>query len=87
MTFIGKMLIVVQLVLSPLFMPFAGAVFTVEHNWKQHYSDKHQNPIGIPHRRKPMSNHQYRPVSHQLIERLLYTLFTFGIERGGRLVQ
>ena len=43
MTFIGKMLIVVQLVLSLLFMAFAGAVFTVEQNWKQFYSDKDQD--------------------------------------------
>ena len=43
MTFIGKMLIVVQLVLSLLFMAFAGAVFTVEQNWKQQFTDKDQD--------------------------------------------
>jgi len=40
MTFIGKMLVVVQLVLSLLFMAFAGAVFTVEQNWKTQFDDK-----------------------------------------------
>jgi hypothetical protein len=39
MTFVGKMLIVLQLVLSLLFMAFAGAVSTVEKNWKQESSD------------------------------------------------
>lgn len=34
MTFVGKILVVVQLVLSLLFMTFAGAVFSVEQNWK-----------------------------------------------------
>ena len=43
MTFIGKMLVVVQLVLSLLFMAFAGAVFTVEQNWKQQFTDKDQD--------------------------------------------
>ena len=35
MTFVGKLLIVLQLVLRLLFMAFAGAVSTVEKNWKQ----------------------------------------------------
>ncbi len=39
MTFVGKMLIVLQLVLSLLFMAFAGAVSTVEKNWKQESSN------------------------------------------------
>ena len=39
MTFVGKMLIVLQLVLSLLFMAFAGAVSTVEKNWKQEASN------------------------------------------------
>lgn len=34
MTFVGKILVVVQLVLSVCFMAFAGAVFTVQTNWK-----------------------------------------------------
>ena len=34
MTFVGKMLVVLQLVLSLLFMAFAGAVATVEKNWR-----------------------------------------------------
>ncbi len=37
MTFVGKVLVVVQLVLSLLFMAFAGAVFTVQSNWKAEY--------------------------------------------------
>ncbi len=39
MTFIGKILVVVQVVLSLLFMAFAGAVFTVEQNWKLKFND------------------------------------------------
>ncbi len=34
MTFVGKLLVVVQVVLSICFMAFAGAVFTVQTNWK-----------------------------------------------------
>ncbi len=43
MTFVGKMLIVLQLILSLLFMAFAGAVRTVEKNWKQVTSDTRDN--------------------------------------------
>ncbi len=35
MTFVGKILVVVQVFLSLCFMAFAGAVFTVQQNWKQ----------------------------------------------------
>ena len=42
MTFVGKMLIVLQLVLSLLFMSFAGAVATVEKNWKQESADTNE---------------------------------------------
>ena len=38
MTFVGKMLVVLQVVLSLLFMAFAGAVATVEKNWKQEFT-------------------------------------------------
>lgn len=34
MTFLGKVLVVVHLVLSVLFMAFAGAVFTAQTNWR-----------------------------------------------------
>lgn len=34
MTFVGKLLVVVQLVLAVCFMAFAGAVYTAETNWK-----------------------------------------------------
>ncbi|MBA3312478.1 MAG: hypothetical protein M3552_09555 [Planctomycetota bacterium] len=34
MTFVGKLLVVVQLVLAVCFMAFAGAVFTAETNWR-----------------------------------------------------
>ena len=34
MTFVGKVLVVVQVVLSLFFMAFAGAVFTIQTNWK-----------------------------------------------------
>jgi len=35
MTFVGKVLVVVQLVLAICFMAFAGAVFTAETNWRE----------------------------------------------------
>lgn len=34
MSFVGKILVVVQVVLSICFMGFAGAVFTAQHNWR-----------------------------------------------------
>ena len=37
MSFVGKILVVVQLVLSVLFMALAGAVFSVHTNWKTKY--------------------------------------------------
>ena len=37
MSFVGKILVVVQLVLSVLFMALAGAVFSVHSNWKDKY--------------------------------------------------
>lgn len=37
MSFVGKILVVVQLVLSVLFMALAGAVFAVHTNWKTKY--------------------------------------------------
>lgn len=38
MTFLGKVLIVVQVVLSLCFMAFAGAVFAVHQNWRAEYN-------------------------------------------------
>ncbi len=35
MTFVGKLLVVVQVILSICFMAFAGAVFTAQSNWKK----------------------------------------------------
>lgn len=37
MTFVGKILVVLQVVLSVCFMAFAGAVFTFQTNWKNQY--------------------------------------------------
>ena len=34
MTFVGKMLVVVQLVMSLVFMAFAAAVYSVQQSWK-----------------------------------------------------
>jgi len=34
MSFVGKILVVVQVVLSICFMGFAGAVYTAQHNWR-----------------------------------------------------
>ncbi len=39
MTFIGKLLVVIQVVLSVCFMAFAATVFTVQQNWKAHSED------------------------------------------------
>ena len=39
MTFVGKVLVVVQLVLAVCFMAFAGAVYTAETNWKKKATD------------------------------------------------
>jgi hypothetical protein len=35
MTFVGKVLVVVQLVLAVCFMAFAGAVYTAQENWRE----------------------------------------------------
>ena len=40
MTFVGKVLVVVQVFLSLCFMAFAGAVFTVQQDWKAAYEKK-----------------------------------------------
>ncbi len=40
MTFVGKVLVVVQVFLSLCFMAFAGAVFTVQQDWKEAYEKK-----------------------------------------------
>lgn len=37
MSYVGKILVVVQVVLSVLFMAFAGAVFSMHQNWKSKY--------------------------------------------------
>ncbi|HID21225.1 MAG TPA: hypothetical protein EYP14_02345 [Planctomycetaceae bacterium] len=42
MTFVGRILIVVQVVLSICFMAFAGAVYTVQQNWKQQAAELQQ---------------------------------------------
>lgn len=39
MTFVGKIFVVLQLVLSVCFMAFAGAVYTAETNWRNQASD------------------------------------------------
>lgn len=38
MTFVGKLLVIVQVVLSICFMAFAGAVFTVQTNWRTEHA-------------------------------------------------
>lgn len=40
MTFVGKVLVVVQVILSLCFMAFAGAVYTVQQEWKSAYDKK-----------------------------------------------
>lgn len=37
MSFVGKILVVVQMIMSVLFMAFAGAVFAIHVNWKAQY--------------------------------------------------
>lgn len=39
MSYVGKILVIVQVVLSLLFMTFAGGVFAVHQNWKQKYTE------------------------------------------------
>ncbi|WP_437201463.1 hypothetical protein [Planctomicrobium sp. SH664] len=46
MSYVGKILVVLQLVLSVLFMAFAGAVFSLHSNWKTKYetlAQQHQS--------------------------------------------
>lgn len=38
MSYVGKILVIVQVVLSLLFMAFAGAVFSMHQNWKEKYA-------------------------------------------------
>jgi hypothetical protein len=40
MTFVGKILVVVQVVLSVCFIAFAGAVYTVQESWQEAYKKK-----------------------------------------------
>lgn len=40
MTFVGKLLVIIQLVLSICFMALAGAVFTRHTNWKELYDEQ-----------------------------------------------
>src|SRR3970040_390648 len=40
MTFVGKVLVVVQVFLSLCFMAFAGAVYTVQQDWKAAHEKK-----------------------------------------------
>jgi len=39
MSYVGKILVIVQVVLSLLFMTFAGGVFAVHQNWRKKYED------------------------------------------------
>lgn len=45
MTFVGKLLVVVQFVLSICFMAFAGAVYTRQYNWKTEYEKTAQKLV------------------------------------------
>jgi hypothetical protein len=40
MTFVGKILVVVQVILSVCFIAFAGAVYTVQESWQEEYREK-----------------------------------------------
>ena len=42
MTFVGKVLVFVQLALSVLFMAFAGAVYSVHQNWREAHKQSQQ---------------------------------------------
>lgn len=46
MSFVGKILVVVQLVLSVLFMALAGAVFATHQNWKDKYTKQAEDLKG-----------------------------------------
>lgn len=43
MTFLGKVLVVIHLFLSVLFMAFAGAVFTAQNNWQKRAIDNQKS--------------------------------------------
>ncbi len=47
MSFVGKVLVVVQVVLSVCFMGFAGAVFTAQSNWRAKSMDFKENAENI----------------------------------------
>ena len=47
MSFVGKILVVVQVVLSICFMGFAGAVFTAQHNWRAKSMEFKENAANI----------------------------------------
>ncbi|MFH1301591.1 MAG: hypothetical protein ABIK07_11070 [Planctomycetota bacterium] len=47
MSFVGKVLVVVQVVLSVCFMGFAGAVFTAQHNWRAESIKQKENVANL----------------------------------------
>lgn len=47
MTFLGKLLIVIQVVLSVCFMLFAGAVYSVQTNWKQKWTETEESRAAL----------------------------------------
>ena len=47
----------------------------------------HDNPISIDHSRQAMSNHQYRPVGAERVQRQLHCSFALCIQCTGRFIQ
>ena len=55
MTFVGKILVVVQVVLSLCFMAFAGAVFTVQANWRTKFENAQKQVTDLETRNREMN--------------------------------
>jgi hypothetical protein len=47
MSFVGKVLIVVQVVMSLCFMAFAGAVYVTHENWQTKYTESQTQVTGL----------------------------------------
>ncbi len=56
MTFLGKVLIVVQLLFSMLFMAFAGAVFTAQTNWRTKFEKEQETAKAAQRRAQEEAN-------------------------------
>ena len=69
MTFVGKILVVVQVVLSLCFMAFAGAVFTVQANWRTKFENAQKQVTDLETRNREMNTQfeDFRAKSAKLV--------------------